>query len=376
MNPIIKKISTLRKQLHQAPEISGKEKLTSRKIKSYFETLSPDEIIEGLGGHGLAIVYNGDEEGPSTLFRAELDALPITENNAFSYISHNPGVAHSCGHDGHMAILCGIGLILSKQRPKKGRVILLFQPAEETGRGAKEVIESPNYKKINPDYAFALHNLPGYALGEVVLKKGAFTAASKGMIINLKGKTSHAAHPEDAVSPANAVCLLISALQELPKQMSSFSLVTIIHVQLGEVAFGTTPGEAKVMATLRTFDNEIMTNLTDNACSIADRIARDQGLECSISFTEEFQVVENETKAGEVVNEAVDNLGLQKKNATEPFRWSEDFGVLSATTRSYLFGLGSGVNHPQLHENSYDFPDELLPIGIDIFRTIIQRLNH
>jgi amidohydrolase len=376
MNPIIKKISTLRKQLHQAPEISGEEKLTSRKIKSYFETLSPDEIIEGLGGHGLAIVYNGDEEGPSTLFRAELDALPITENNAFSYISHNPGVAHSCGHDGHMAILCGIGLILSKQRPKKGRVILLFQPAEETGRGAKEVIESPNYKKINPDYAFALHNLPGYALGEVVLKKGAFTAASKGMIINLKGKTSHAAHPEDAVSPANAVCQLISALQELPKQMSSFSLVTIIHVQLGEVAFGTTPGEAKVMATLRTFDNEIMTNLTDNACSIADRIARDQGLKCSISFTEEFQVVENETKAGDVVNEAVDNLGLQKKNATEPFRWSEDFGVLSATTRSYLFGLGSGVNHPQLHENSYDFPDELLPIGIDIFRTIIQRLNH
>lgn len=376
MNPIIKEISTFRKQLHQAPEISGEEKYTSRKIKSYFETLSPDEIVEGLGKHGLAIVFNGNEKGPSSLFRAELDALPITENNNFTYKSNTPGVAHSCGHDGHMAILCGIGLTLSKQRPKKGRVILLFQPAEETGMGAKEVIESPNYNKIKPDFAFALHNLPGYALGEVVVKKGAFTAASKGMIIDLKGRTSHAAHPEDAISPANAICQLISALQELPKQMSGFSLVTIIHAQLGEVAFGTTPGEAKVMATLRTFDNDIMTNLTDNACSIVGRIAADQGLECSISFTEEFQVVENEMKAGELVNEAVDNLGLQKRQATEPFRWSEDFGVLSATTNSYLFGLGSGVNHPQLHENSYDFPDELLPIGVDIFRTIIQRLNH
>ena len=376
MNSIIKEISKLRKQLHQAPEISGKEKYTSRKIKSYFEALSPDEIVEDLGTHGLAIVFNGKDKGPSTLFRAELDALPITENNDFNYKSNIPGVAHSCGHDGHMAILCGIGLTISKQRPKKGRVILLFQPAEETGMGAKEVIESPHYQKIKPDYAFALHNLPGYPLGEVVLKEGAFTAASKGMIIALKGKTSHAAHPEDAISPANAICQLISGLQELPKQMPGFSLVTIIHAQLGEVAFGTTPGEAKVMATLRTFDNDIMTSLTERACSISRKIAADQGLKCSISFTEEFQVVENDTDAGELVNEAVEHLKLAKRHAHEPFRWSEDFGVLSATTQSYLFGLGSGKNHPQLHENSYDFPDELLPIGVDIFCAIIQRLNH
>lgn len=158
--------------------------------------------------------------------------------------------------------------------------------------------------------------------------------------------------------------------------MPGFSLVTIIHAQLGEVAFGTTPGEAKVMATLRTFDNDIMTSLTERACSISRKIAADQGLKCSISFTEEFQVVENDTDAGELVNEAVEHLKLAKSYANEPFRWSEDFGVLSATTQSYLFGLGSGKNHPQLHENSYDFPDELLPIGVDIFCTIIQRLNH
>lgn len=376
MNPIIKEISTFRKQLHQIPEISGEEKNTAKKIRLFFETLSPDEIVEDLGKYGLAIVFNGQEKGPSTLFRAELDALPIPEKNSFPYKSINPGVAHSCGHDGHMAILCGIGLTLSKHRPKKGRVILLFQPAEETGMGAKEVIQSQNFYKIKPDFAFALHNLPGYALGEAVLKKGAFTAASKGMIIALQGRTSHAAHPEDAISPTNAMCRIMAELQELPKHMTGFSLVTIIHAQLGEVAFGTTPGEAKVMATLRTFDNEVMANLTESACSLSREIAKSQGLKCTISFTEEFQVVENETEAGKLVNEAVDELGLQKRIATEPFRWSEDFGVLSSTTKSYFLGLGCGIDHPQLHDNSYDFQDELLPIGIDLFHKIIEKLNH
>ncbi|EPR68937.1 amidohydrolase [Cyclobacterium qasimii] len=376
MNSNIKEISTLRKQLHQAPEVSGKEQKTSDQIRAFFEDLSPDEIVDDLGKHGLAIVFNGQENGPTTLIRAELDALPILENNSFSYKSKSNGVAHSCGHDGHMAILCGVGLKLAKKRPKYGRVILLFQPSEETGMGAAQVISSPNFPKIKPDFAFALHNLPGYDLGEVVLKKGAFTAASKGMIINLKGRTSHAAHPEDAISPANAMCQLISGLQKLPEDIQEFSLVTVIHAQLGEVAFGTTPGTATVMATLRTFDNEVMNTLTESAMSLSQKISDLHGLECSISFTEEFQVVENDIEAYNPVDDAVTKLGLHKRISQTPFRWSEDFGALSSTTKSMLFGLGAGKTHPQLHENSYDFPDELLPIGVDLFYTIIEKLNH
>ncbi|WP_339923057.1 amidohydrolase [uncultured Cyclobacterium sp.] len=376
MNSIIKEISTLRKQLHQAPEVSGKELNTSNKIRTFFEGLFPDEIVNDLGRYGLAIVFNGKEKGPTTLIRAELDALPILENNSFSYKSIIDGVAHSCGHDGHMAILCGVGLILAKRRPQYGRVILLFQPSEETGMGAAQVINAPNFQNIKPDYAFALHNLPGYDLGEVVLKKGAFTAASKGMIVKLKGRTSHAAHPENAISPANAMCELISSLQKLPTDIQAFSLVTVIHAQLGEVAFGTTPGAATVMATLRTFDNVVMHTLTESAISLAKQISRFHGLECSISFTEEFQVVENDPEAHELVDGAVTKLGLNKKDSHTPFRWSEDFGALSSTTKSMLFGLGAGKAHPQLHENSYDFPDELLPIGVDLFNTIIEKLNH
>ena len=121
MSSIIKEISILRKELHQSPEVSGNEQKTSKKIRSFFENLSPDEIVDDLGINGLAIVFKGKEDGPSTLFRAELDALPILENSKLPYKSKIEGVAHSCGHDGHMAILAGIGLKLASQRPKKGR---------------------------------------------------------------------------------------------------------------------------------------------------------------------------------------------------------------------------------------------------------------
>lgn len=376
MSSIIKEISILRKELHQSPEVSGNEQKTSKKIRSFFENLSPDEIVDDLGINGLAIVFKGKEDGPSTLFRAELDALPILENSKLPYKSKSEGVAHSCGHDGHMAILAGIGLKIASQRPKKGKVILLFQPSEETGEGAKQVLESPNFQKVKPDFSFALHNLPGYPLGQVILKKGAFTAASKGMIIELKGRTSHAAHPENAISPANAMCQLISGLQKLPEQINSFSLVTVIHAQLGEVAFGTTPGAATVMATLRTFDNAVMDTLTESAITLSKKVSTEHGLELFTSFREEFQAVENDSEACDIVKDAADQLSLNKNTVPTPFRWSEDFGNLSSGTKSMLFGIGSGENHPQLHENSYDFPDELLPIGVDLFNKIIKKLNH
>jgi amidohydrolase len=331
--------------------------------------------VEDLGKHGLAVVFNGEEEGLTTLIRAELDALPIFENSHLPHKSKKNGVSHACGHDGHMAILCGVGLKLAKKRPKKGRVVLLFQPSEETGMGAQQVIKSHNYQRIKPDFAFALHNLPGYDFGEVVLKEGAFTAASKGMIIKLKGRTSHAAHPENALSPANAMCQIISGLQKLPEKIKEFSLVTVIHAKLGKVDFGTTPGSARVMATLRTFNNAVMDVLTENAVNLAHHISKETGLECKIGFTEEFEVVENETEALSFVDKAADKLQLKKRTATTPFRWSEDFGFLSGKTKSALFGLGAGKNHPQLHENGYDFPDELLPIGVNMFYTIIKKLN-
>ncbi|SHM60109.1 amidohydrolase [Cyclobacterium lianum] len=371
-----KKIIDLRKKLHQKPEISGHEAGTSAMIKAFLEDLAPDEMIENLGPYGLAAVFNGTQDGPTTLIRAELDALPIPEEGNVAHKSLNAGVSHTCGHDGHMAIVCGVAAHLSETRPKKGRVVLIFQPSEETGLGAAQVIESKNYRKIQPDYVFALHNLPGYEKNEIVLKKGAFTAASKGMTIQLKGRTSHAAHPEDGRSPAEAMCKLIVGLEKLPEIIAGFSLVTVIHAQLGEVAFGTTPGNARVMATLRTYENDIMSKLTQHAERLAELVAKESGLDFSISYCEEFEAVVNDPAPWELVNESAKELKLKTKHIRNPFRWSEDFGKFSTLTDSLLFGIGSGKKQPQLHEGHYDFPDEIIPSGVAIFVRVIEKLNH
>lgn len=373
--PDLNKLISLRRELHQHPELSGKEKNTASKLKTFFKDFPPDGMIDGLGPHGLAIIFNGKEKGATTLIRAELDGISIQEEGKKEYISKTPGVSHTCGHDGHMTIVCGVGMKLAASRPHKGKVVLLFQPSEETGEGAEQVIASKNFGQIIPDYAFALHNLPGFEKNQVVLKKGVFTAASTGMVISLKGKTSHAAHPEDGNSPAEAMCKIIVGLEKLPESILDFSLITIIHAVLGKIAFGTTPDEAKVMATLRTYENETMGRLIFYAEKLVEAIGHEYKLSTSISYCEAFKATENHPNAWEFVNNASKTLKLKTKHIRTPFRWSEDFGHFSNVTQTMLFGLGAGKKQPQLHESHYDFPDELIPTGVDIFMETIKKIN-
>lgn len=371
----LNKLSSFRRLLHQNPELSGEETETAKKILDFFQEIPVDKTIKGLGGTGLAFVFEGKKKGPTSLFRCELDGLPIKEENNVSHVSKISGKSHVCGHDGHMAILSGLGIALSKNRPQRGKVVLLFQPAEETGEGAKAVIEDPKFKEIQPDYAFALHNLPGFDSHQIVIKKGAFAAASVGMIINFKGRNSHSAHPEAGNSPAEAMAKAIVALEKLPDAMKKFTLVTVIHAKLGDVAFGTTPGEAIVMATLRAYENETRDLLVAYSEKLCQSIAKEYNLQVSFSCTEEFAATHNDTDAWEFGNQAAKKLKLKTKHIRIPFRWSEDFGLFSSHTKTLLFGLGSGKKQPQLHEPNFDFPDELIPTGVSMFEEILHQLH-
>jgi amidohydrolase len=365
----------LRKTLHQFPEVSGDEKQTAKRVLNFFTDLNPSKIIKNLGGNGLAFIYAGKEDGPVSLYRCELDGLPIAEENNIKHISTIPGKSHVCGHDGHMAIISGLGIHLSKNPPLKGKVVLLFQPAEETGAGAEAVIKDPKFEAIKPDFAFALHNLPTFESKQIILKKGAFAAASVGMTIHLKGRNSHSAHPEAGNSPAEAMAKTIVALERLPDAMRKFSLVTVIHAQLGEIAFGTTPGVASVRATLRAHENETRDLLVSYAEKLVKQIAKEYGLEVSFEYVESFAATHNDENAWNLGNEAAKRLKLKTKHIRTPFRWSEDFGLFSDHTKTLLFGLGSGKKQPQLHEPNFDFPDELIPVGVGMFKEIIQELH-
>lgn len=365
----------LRRALHQNPEIAEEESATAKRILNFFDPLKPDQTILNLGGHGLAFVFKGENPGIRTLYRCELDALPIAELGEKEHKSQVLGKAHLCGHDGHMAILCGLGERLAEQRPENGEVVLLFQPAEETGQGAKAVLEDPRFGQIRPDQAFALHNLPGFPLHQVVMKSGAFAAGSTGMTISLLGKTSHAAHPEAGINPAQAMAKLIQILPTLPTQLEGFGLVTLIHAELGSKAFGTSAGAGSLSATIRAFDQQELEKLIRLAKEAAETIAKEYELKVEFSFQESFAVSKNDPEVTQLGKKAIQELGLEIVEKAEPFRWSEDFGVFTQVCPAFLFGLGAGKNCPQLHEPTYDFPDELIETGVKIFEGIVRSIH-
>lgn len=377
-NEQLKDLLALRKWLHKNPELSGKEQNTSRKLEEFIRQTSPDKIITGLGGYGVAAVYVFDEKGPTILVRADMDALPIDEVNTFAHKSENNGVSHKCGHDGHSTILSGLAMALKNNPFPNGRIVLLFQPEEETGQGAAKVIADEAFKMIKPDYVIALHNLPGFEKAAIVLRDGPFAAASTGMIVKITGASSHAAHPEQGNSPVKMLAQAMQDLPELPDRKSSkfkdFALATIIHAKLGEVAFGTNPGKAIMMATLRTYYNDDMDILVKESEKLIKSLAEQYKMQIEISYTEEFPATINDKALNDIIRQVCEDTGEKTTEIKEPFRWSEDFGHFTSHFKGTLFGVGSGKDSPGLHNNDYDFPDEILPHAVQVFYHTMKKI--
>ncbi len=367
----------LRRELHANPELSDNEQKTPGILTDFFRQFRPDETISSLGSNGIAFVFGGGRPGPTVVFRCELDAIPVEEKNDFAYRSRIRGLSHKCGHDGHMAIMAGCGYLISLNRPQKGQVILLFQPAEETGQGAAAVVDDQKFKNLNPDYAFALHNLPGYPFGAILLKSGTINCASRGMIIRLIGITSHSAWPEDGLSPAEPMCDLIQDLARLPatSDLNQFYCkVTVGHARLGDPAFGLSPGYAEVMATLRSETDAAMSILVERAVNRVKEKATLAHLSYEIGWAEEFIASSNDPGACDIVKKAGRAVGAEVIDLKQALPVSEDFGQFTARIPGVMFGLGAGEDCPGLHQADYDFPERLIDIGSNLFMQIAQML--
>ncbi len=364
----------LRRRLHSLAEPSGREEATAAFVAAQLASCGPDLLLTGLGGHGVLAEFRGPADGATVLIRAELDALPIPETLDLDHASFTPGIAHKCGHDGHMAALLGVADRLGRRRPPRGRAWLLFQPAEETGAGAEAVLADERFSGLQPDWVFALHNLPGYPLGAVVVAPGTFCAASCGLDITLTGRTSHAAYPEQGLSPDRAMAELVLDLINLPDHLPGddhLALVTVVHSRLGEAAFGVTPARAEILATVRADQDDILAQLKNAAADRTRVVAGRYGLDHRISWPEYFPAVVNDPAAVALVRSAAGNLGLDcTAPAESPLRWSEDFGRLMALGRGALFGLGSGPGQPPLHAEDYDFNDAVLPGAVALLHAI------
>ncbi|WP_339887071.1 amidohydrolase [uncultured Flavobacterium sp.] len=367
----------LRQELHKHPEVSGNESKTAQRVLDFLAKYKPNQVITNLGGVGILAIYKGKEEGKSILFRCELDALPIQEINSFDYKSIYEVVSHKCGHDGHMAILCGMAKTLHENPLEKGTVMLLFQPAEEDGNGAKRVLNDSNFDAIKPDFAFALHNLPGFKKHQIVIKENTFTCAVNSMIIQLNGKTSHAGEPENGINPSLAIAEIIQVFNsKINTDVSSkkYCLITPIHINMGEKAYGVSAGYGEVHFTVRSNSNAQMRiielNLEENVTKIATKF----NLKTKIEWTESFQANENNSEAVNFIRKSASNLNLDILEKELPFTFGEDFGLFTQNFKGAMLGLGSGENTPALHNPDYDFPDEIIETGIKLFHQITKEI--
>jgi amidohydrolase len=373
----LEKLKLLRKELHRYPELSGQETETAARIKKFIEKYHNAKIIENIGGNGLAVIHAFSKSGPTIVIRCELDALPIEELNNFEHRSLNNGISHKCGHDGHMAIVAGLIFWLKEQDFKKGKVILLFQPAEETGAGAPDVLKDVRFSELNPDYIFALHNIPRQPLHSIVSINGSFSSTVQSFSIELKGKESHSAEPEQGVNPALCIAELIQkfdTLNDNDPAKEDFRLCVPIYSSMGVKSYGISAGYGEIHYTLRTKNIEKMERLKQDVESIIFEVCTKYKLPHTSKWFDYFPAVVNDGFCNEVITEAARTNNYDVINKNTPFKFGEDFGWFSEKYKAAMFGIGAGLESPALHQANYDFPDEIIETGMNMFKGIIERI--
>lgn len=351
-----RELRDLRQALHRVPERSGREERTRALLLEFLRANTTLELKPcGAGFYGA----HREPEGarPSVALRADYDALALPDGSA----------AHLCGHDGHAAALCGAALLLEGQTLGRD-VFLLFQPAEETGQGAEGCLDLLRRERVEEIYG--AHNLPGYPMGQILTRPGAFACASQGVILSLKGRAAHAAYPENGVSPATAVGRLLCALPELsdPERYTGMTLCTVIGAEMGEKAFGAAAAQAELWLTLRAEHDGDLEALKGAILQKTRALAEEFGLAFTHRLQDVFPATENHPRCAQRV------LGLEGAGLLPaPMRWSEDFGHYLRHCPGAFFGIGAGERCPALHTESYEYPDGLLLPTVRAFWQLLRR---
>lgn len=351
------KLTDLRHKLHGLAELSGHETQTARFAQSLLKEYKPTSLLTNIGGHGILAEFKFKDHGPKVMIRADLDALPDAT-----------GAAHRCGHDGHMTL--ALSILGELPNFNQGSLYLFFQPSEETGEGAKASLQDPAFNNLKLDAVFGLHNLPGFPLGEVVLCEKNFACTSTGLRIKIRGRSSHAAEPEKALSPfplmqeLSLLCNKLTSVQENEK----FQLATLTHLKLGEESFGITPGEGEVFITLRAFLDSSLEKMKMEITSLV----KNKGLEVTLEEQDYFPATTVAPKITSELKKLFSEKAIPFKVNSFPFRWSEDFGYFTQKYPGVYFGLGAGEKCKPLHDTNYEFPDELLPLGAKVYLEILK----
>ena len=365
-----------RKHLHAHPELGFDCFETARFVVDRLHEFGITEVHEGIATTGLVAIIEGQGAGPTIGLRADMDALPIQEATGLPHASIHPGKMHACGHDGHTTMLLGAAKYLAETRNFKGRVALIFQPAEEQGGGAGVMCAEGIMERHGIDQVYAIHNTPGHNLGHIYTTPGPIMAAVDSFDIHITGQGGHGAYPHECRDPVIAAVAIAQALQTIVSR-NHYALqdlvvsVTMIHAGTAENII---PETAYLGGTVRSFDADLRDRVEARMAEIVAGQAASFGVEARLDYKRSYPATVNapdraEFAAGvaaEIVGAAnVDGHGLREMGA-------EDFSyMLAERPGAYLFlgqGAGAGLHHPE-----YEFNDAVAPIGASFFARLVER---
>ena len=368
-------IRTLRRDIHAHPETNFEEHRTSNLIADAL-TQWGIQIHRGLGKTGVVgIVKNGDSARAVGL-RADIDALPISEHNVFAHASTHAGKMHACGHDGHTAMLLAAAKYLSRHRNFDGTVYLIFQPAEEGGGGAREMIRDGLFDRFPMQAIFGAHNWPGLEAGQFALKSGPVFASTSEFKITIRGRGAHAAMPHNGVDPVPVACQIVQALQTIitrNKRAIDPGVISVTMIKAGE-ATNVVPDSCELQGTVRAFSIAVLDMIERRMRQIAEATSQAFEATCEFSFKRNYPPTINHPRETEFVRGVLAGFaGEHNVREFEPTMGAEDFSffLLEKPGCYFLIGNGDGGHRVSghgggpcmLHNPSYDFNDALIPLG-------------
>jgi amidohydrolase len=368
-------IAAVRRDIHAHPELCFEEKRTADVIAKQLTDWGIP-IHRGMGKTGVVgILRNGTSERAVGL-RADIDALPMTERNTFAHASKHPGKMHACGHDGHTAMLLAAAKHFAKHRNFDGTVYLIFQPAEEGGGGAREMIKDGLFDKFPMEAVFGAHNWPGMAAGQFALKSGPCFASSNEFRIVIRGKGAHGAMPHNGIDPVPVACQMVQAFQTIisrNKRPTDAGVISVTMIHAGE-ATNVVPDSCELQGTVRTFTLEVLDLIEHRMKEIAEHTCAAFDAQCEFEFHRNYPPTINHPAETEFVRRTLGEIvGPDNVQEFEPTMGAEDFSyfLLEKPGCYFLIGNGDGSHREgghglgpcMLHNPSYDFNDELIPLG-------------
>lgn len=370
-------LSAIRRDFHRHPELLFDVHRTAGIVAEKLKAWGVDEVVTGLGQTGVVGVIKGKGQGSGKVIglRADMDALPIHEETNLEHRSTVPGKMHACGHDGHTAMLLGAAKYLADTRDFDGTAVLIFQPAEEGGSGAKVMCDEGLMDRFGVQEVYGLHNKPGLPIGQFIIRKGPMMAAADRFLIKVEGKGGHAAAPHDTKDPVVAACQLVTALQTIASRNADpldSVVVSATAINAGE-AFNVIPQSVEIKGSVRTLTPAMRDLAEKRLKEIAAGMAAAFDLKCNVDYVRGYPVTFNHAGQTDFVTSTTRHVFGKEAIDTEvePVMGSEDFSfMLEERPGAYIFmgnGESAGLHHP-----AYEFNDAAIPVGVTYWASLIE----